>query len=792
MSSNFQNKKENYNNALMVLTIDVGNGTCDKLKIFNINNYQEETYDFCAKHNLDFNTMKEINHQIENVLMNSGIFKNENNSKNNKIGNGLYIKKPQNKINKDNYLSKFKKKREIDTNKKVIKRYNEKPFNSITQRMKDSNKNSSNYSSLISNSKINTSSTKGTSIKDFAIKSNVKNAFNTIKANTDRKKNILNNSNLNSDIKVQEKNEKKCSCSYLRDSSNILSGYNNNDILFSYSYKDKNNENNNNNNKRKESIDLLNKDNITNKKEKSRKDEMMIIEFDPGNDNNDDPIEKVNSNTKDTNEKFSSILNSISLIDKDYNKLFINTDKNQYKSNKIRTESNEENNISNNLINKSNTSTKIKNKFNLSSADIIKNQQKFREDKIQNLKKLNEIELKKLYTFKPLINLNSNTETNKGNNHKRGNTTSRFDKLYDYMISYKENKKKLSVKYEKNYPFQPKINSLSSYPLTKISFNERLKLYSNKSKDNINKLKSSLEKNKNSNENFNHILNTERHLNLLKRENNKNHPLSWKKYRDKTKLLTDKHIEEHNNTASCRNINSNIYTMKKEKSFKKIFSLLSNGKGKISKNNLNFKNIPKEIKNILEPIFNELQSTNEALIESEFIFVCDKLYDSLKFEQKQKLLSFGKNDLNKKQIKEKLKKDKNYHLTKTKSNPNLITYTSEKGKQNINRVSSCETAKNKNITKQNNEIKKINYYFSKPKYMMQINNYINEDKKIRENKDIINNISLSTFLKNKNITKNENKNEYNSFNINNLVVQNINNKVDKEIKISNDNKNGYI
>ena len=258
MSSNFQNKKENYNNALMVLTIDVGNGTCDKLKIFNINNYQEETYDFCAKHNLDFNTMKEINHQIENVLMNSGIFKNENNSKNNKIGNGLYIKKPQNKINKDNYLSKFKKKKEIDTNKKVIKRYNEKPFNSITQRMKDSNKNSSNYSSLISNSKINTSSTKGTSIKDFAIKSNVKNAFNTIKANTDRKKNILNNSNLNSDIKVQEKNEKKCSCSYLRDSSNILSGYNNNDILFSYSYKDKNNENNNNNNKRKESIDLLN------------------------------------------------------------------------------------------------------------------------------------------------------------------------------------------------------------------------------------------------------------------------------------------------------------------------------------------------------------------------------------------------------------------------------------------------------------------------------------------------------------------------------------------------------
>ena len=78
MSSIIQNKKENYNNAIMVLTIDVGNGVCDKLRIFNINNFQEETYDFCAKHNLDFNTMKEINQQIENVLMDSGLFQNEN------------------------------------------------------------------------------------------------------------------------------------------------------------------------------------------------------------------------------------------------------------------------------------------------------------------------------------------------------------------------------------------------------------------------------------------------------------------------------------------------------------------------------------------------------------------------------------------------------------------------------------------------------------------------------------------------------------------------------------------
>ena len=73
MSSTINNKDENLNTSLMVLTIDIGNGTCDKLRIHNINDYQEEAYNFCAKNNLDFNTMKEINHQIEKVLLDSGV-----------------------------------------------------------------------------------------------------------------------------------------------------------------------------------------------------------------------------------------------------------------------------------------------------------------------------------------------------------------------------------------------------------------------------------------------------------------------------------------------------------------------------------------------------------------------------------------------------------------------------------------------------------------------------------------------------------------------------------------------
>ena len=131
MSSTIKNKAENLNNSIMVLTIDIGNGTCDKLKIYNINNYQEESYDFCAKNNLDFNTMKEINHQIEKVLLDSGIFMNEYNSKTNEE-NSIYQKKNQKNLKKHNYSNNFKdalnkKKEEAASNKKMIKRYNESP-----------------------------------------------------------------------------------------------------------------------------------------------------------------------------------------------------------------------------------------------------------------------------------------------------------------------------------------------------------------------------------------------------------------------------------------------------------------------------------------------------------------------------------------------------------------------------------------------------------------------------------------------------------------------------------------
>ena len=271
MSSIIHGNKELLNNSVMVLTIDIGNGICDKLSIHDINNYQEESYDFCAKNNLDFNTMKEINHQIQNVLMNSGALKNEFNFKK-KQGKSLYIKKNSFNQNKENYSNKNKniihKNSEIDTNKKVVKRYNEKPLNYLTQRMKDSNINN-NYSSFVHSQRGYTSSTKGSSIKEFNLKTNVKNAFSSLKGNSER--NIMNNhdslkyNNKSNGIKSGRHNSSEYNM-LIRDSHNRISD-GNNEIIFTYSHNKKNNKSNK---KRKESIEILNQDEINNKNEKNK------------------------------------------------------------------------------------------------------------------------------------------------------------------------------------------------------------------------------------------------------------------------------------------------------------------------------------------------------------------------------------------------------------------------------------------------------------------------------------------------------------------------------------------
>ena len=182
MTSLILSKAGSLNSSIIVLTIDIGNGVCDKLRIHDIDNYQEESYDFCAKNNLDFNTMKEINSQIEKVILDNDLFHN-NTSRINKENNKLIYQK---KIKEKKYKQSLVKKKGNSCNKKIIKRHNEKSLISMSQRIKDSNK-INNNSVLMSNySKGNTSTSTTTkyssSIKEFNSKNkennNTKNNIN--------------------------------------------------------------------------------------------------------------------------------------------------------------------------------------------------------------------------------------------------------------------------------------------------------------------------------------------------------------------------------------------------------------------------------------------------------------------------------------------------------------------------------------------------------------------------------------------------------------------------------------
>ena len=117
--------ENNNENQCQILNIDIGNGKIEQLKIYNFDNPKKDVYDFCMKNNLDYNTMEEINKQL-----NESIFKNineENNkkkkepkrniisAKNFSNENSHYKYKRNNNFNREKFYSKKKIKQRENT-----------------------------------------------------------------------------------------------------------------------------------------------------------------------------------------------------------------------------------------------------------------------------------------------------------------------------------------------------------------------------------------------------------------------------------------------------------------------------------------------------------------------------------------------------------------------------------------------------------------------------------------------------------------------------------------------------
>ena len=218
-----------------------------------------------------------------------------------------------------------------------------------------------------------------------------------------------------------------------------------------------------------------------------------------------------------------------------------------------------------------------------------------------------------------------------------------FERLYNCQ-------KKEEEKSNNELLFKPKINNNYKKKLNKITFNERQKIYSVKSTERRKKLENQIYNkydNKTGQKLFHPLINKNKNFNKnrirkyysfsLDKKN-----IEIKKEKIKKEILTQIKKE----TIFKANMKSdNIFEKVIINSFKKIFNILDEKlKGKISLFNYSTKNLPINIKNILAPIFNQIDLKNKYFNEEKFINECKKLFKNLDYYSKREIYKFSEEE----------------------------------------------------------------------------------------------------------------------------------------------------
>ena len=754
-----KNEFEEESSPDMILTIDIGNNQLKKLNIYDIDNTEQDIYNFCLNNKLDFNILKEIKRQIQILIANRQL----QNSQLNKLTDAS--------------------KELSQTNLKSSDNLTETNFNTNHQ---NNNEDLNNIESFDRNSKKTT---------------NLEKYYNKLA------KDDVNNNTYNTNNKMQDngkvirnKIHKPKIKSMEQDIDYFNTNMNNNitPSIFNTNYTPENS-----------SLyiypSFVNKNpNLALRNYFSKEEDNYFPEENPysgqnikTNNNISDYNNYIKRNKKNKKVSKSMSLNGIYL--KNYNpgkdlyerNLKYNEEKkkklNILKKN-LEIDENEDNTFSPkiNKISKIQIENRKQKKLEYSNPDIIKNYKKYRDDKIKTLKQRQERELEQKCTFKPKINHSSSTsknisvnnyklkkfgsrldikniscfnssindKKNKSNNSSQNKNNcinknklikeynsninningcsksiNRFEKLYNERNNQKDNQNKLRQKIYNELSFKPQINEKSEYMKLDKPFKERLKIYSNKSKENLTKIKKIYEKEKGFEESFKpqinsqkskglfrinenaskqsinnkNIKNTKNNINII--HSNKNNKLSNKsysnssinftnnyknkkkkidcytklylynqKYQNEKNLLTEKYYQSQNKSPLFCPSSEEIINKKLEKYYKKIFHILdSDEDNKITSSHINIFALPKKLQKILRPIFVSLEEEDESLNELEFIYVCKQLYGTvLSWIDKRELMILVEQD--KKDFKKKNINDKNIHSYKPKINKRNNSY----------------------------------------------------------------------------------------------------------------------
>ena len=279
-------------------------------------------------------------------------------------------------------------------------------------------------------------------------------------------------------------------------------------------------------------------------------------------------------------------------------------------------------------------SNKIDDKKRIPCTDNerIINYKQYNQNKINKLKEKNE--QKTNYTFQPKVNKENKNETNKIINE-TNKPNYRFLKLYDDRKIQKENLNNYKNKIENMYSYRPVLNNNNKI---KEPFYERLIKYQTKSNEKMKKIKDEIEKKK--------YIKPKSILRHSKNDNN-NNPFTLMYlynniYKQNKEELERRTYSNYFSNPIINKSTDKLLENKKERVFKKIFKLLDGDEDNLIKNSaVNTNKIPKNIKEILEPIFRELKEENETLNENEFITVCEQIFLSLPYDKKNILMNFG-------------------------------------------------------------------------------------------------------------------------------------------------------
>jgi len=636
INNNESNNKEDPK-EIITLSIELENNHIEYLKIYKNSIPNKLAYNFCLEHNLNYDSLLKLTSKIKNALNASKKKQKQKQKKNNSYESINKIQPIENisPIKNCNSSKNIHNNNKKTQNKNLIKKEIKCVMSQQKYNFKDISKNVKRP--IIYEFKITIKEGEQTQKKS-------KNKSQNKKAkNIEKNEHFIgNNSNLFKEYINYNENRGKLRINYLSPTVSSSSKIKRNEEY-------KNNNNNNDLYENNVSIPVLRK---SKRKKTYSHDNIKIINIINNNNINNNKYYK---NEEEKEKEFKQNNNKLNFGEKLYRKNLKLKEMSKKKAkDKVNKDKKEE-------IDQCTFKPRI-NKTNIKSIKLNKNDND--NNKKENGKKIIEVkDIEKKSINKSIDNNNKNLIIQqKGSNtsiskhqkipnqrtfseksHKvNENKISIFEKLYSQKSTNKELEDKI---YNKKELFRPKTNQNYKGVYNNASFTQRQKIYKAKSTERKKKLAQQAYP----------AFDPTTGQKLFHPTINKNHgshrvskysnlylnALAGKTRKEEMqKRIYNKEKKDHEFRVSGNS--DNIFTNQINKSLKKIFlSLDKNQKGKLSQFNYSTKELPNNIKKIINPLLVDIDLKNKILDEEKFIDECKNLYKKLNYYEKREIYNFS-------------------------------------------------------------------------------------------------------------------------------------------------------